>query len=139
MRANDTSSPDPAETLTVSTVTQGNKGGSVSIHGPGTVSYTPVAGFTGVETFTYALPASASRVTARLRLQAIGLEVLDDFQGLTLPIAERVLRNGYVQGNTLRSRVRTLTVPGTQRELRREGDGWTDASPPVPPSACVED
>jgi hypothetical protein len=74
-------------------------------------------------TFSYALPASAARVTARLRLQPIGLDVLDDFQGLTLPITERVLMNGYVQGNTLRSRVGITTVPDTERTLERDAGG----------------
>ena len=80
-------------------------------------------GVAASETFRYALPASAVRVTARLRLQPIGLDVLDDFQGLTLPITERVLMNGYVQGNTLRSRIRITTVPGTERTLERAADG----------------
>lgn len=75
------------------------------------------------KTFSYTLPASAARVTARLRVQPIGLDVLDDFRGLTLPITERVLMNGYVQGNTLRSRVRILTVPGTEHTLERAAAG----------------
>jgi hypothetical protein len=75
------------------------------------------------KTFNYTLPASTARVTARLRIQPIGLDVLDDFQGLTLPITERVLMNGYVQGNTLRSRVRITTVPVTEHTLDRGPTG----------------
>lgn len=51
--ANDSSSPDPLEVLSVTSVTQPVHGG-VSIAGNGaTVSYLPSASFIGVETFTY--------------------------------------------------------------------------------------
>jgi hypothetical protein len=85
----------------------------------------PTAGGPASRTFSYALPASATKVTARLRLQAIGLDVIDDFQGVALPITERVLRDGYVQSNTLRSRVRTITVPGSEHQLELRDGRWT--------------
>jgi VCBS repeat-containing protein len=54
--ANDSSAPDPAETLTIEAVTQGNNGGSVQITNGGTrISYTPANNFTGTETFTYTI------------------------------------------------------------------------------------
>jgi hypothetical protein len=91
----------------------------------------------GEKTLRYALPKTprAARITARLRLQSIGLDVLDDFAGLQLPIAERVLNNVYQNAPTLRSRVPTITVPGTERELVRDGDGWAE-SPAVAPADC---
>ncbi len=53
--ANDTST-DPGETLTIESVTQGSNGGIVDITDGGTrVSYTPMAGFTGTETFRYTI------------------------------------------------------------------------------------
>lgn len=51
--ANDSSSPDPLEVLTITSITQPTHG-SVSIAGNGaTVSYLPNASFIGSETFTY--------------------------------------------------------------------------------------
>jgi len=72
--------------------------------------------------FEYALPAPAARVTARLLIQSIGLDVLDDFQGIELPISQRLLNNGY-QDAQLRSHVPTVVVPGTESELRIGPDG----------------
>jgi hypothetical protein len=89
-------------------------------------------------TMQYELPAPATRVTARLRLQAIGLDVLDDFQGMTLPITERVLGNGYVQGNTLRTRVRTLTVPGTEHTLELRDGHWIASESADSRADCAE-
>jgi hypothetical protein len=93
----------------------------------------------GTKTFRYTLPAAppAARVTARLRLQSIGLDVLDDFAGLQLPIVERVLNNVYQNSPTLRSRVPTITVPGTERELVRNGDSWSE-SPPAARADCSD-
>ncbi|MGV3607065.1 MAG: Ig-like domain-containing protein [Planctomycetaceae bacterium] len=53
---NDSSSPDTGETLVVTAVTQGNKGGTVAIGANGVdVLYTPAANFYGTETFTYTI------------------------------------------------------------------------------------
>ncbi len=53
---NDSSSPDTGETLKVTAVTQGNRGGSVQIGTGGTfINYSPAANFEGVETFTYTI------------------------------------------------------------------------------------
>lgn len=53
---NDTSDPDSAETLTITEITQGNQGGTVAIEvGGDNILYTPAAGFTGSETFTYTI------------------------------------------------------------------------------------
>jgi uncharacterized repeat protein (TIGR01451 family) len=52
--ANDSTAPDPSETLTVTVVTQGSQGGTVVITGGGTgVTYQPAPNFEGTETFTY--------------------------------------------------------------------------------------
>ena len=54
VRANDTLGPDSGETLTVTAVTQGTAGGSVTFTATG-VSYTPAANFIGADTFTYTI------------------------------------------------------------------------------------
>jgi ELWxxDGT repeat protein/VCBS repeat-containing protein len=51
---NDTSNPDPAQTLTITAVTQGSSGGTVTFTGT-TLSYRPAASFVGTETFTYTI------------------------------------------------------------------------------------
>jgi Cytochrome c554 and c-prime len=84
--------------------------------------------------FSYPLPAAPTRITARLRLQAIGLDVIDDFAGIELPITEKVLNSFYMQNHSLRSRIRTITVPGSERELRVQ-DGELIAVDPAPTSA----
>jgi hypothetical protein len=53
--ANDTSAPDPGETLTIISVTQGGNG-SVAITGGGTgLTYTPNANYFGPDSFTYTI------------------------------------------------------------------------------------
>ncbi|MCA9146580.1 MAG: cadherin-like domain-containing protein [Planctomycetales bacterium] len=53
---NDSSSPDPAETLVVTDVTSGLHGGITSIDTvSGQVLYTPRSGFVGIDRFTYTL------------------------------------------------------------------------------------
>ena len=52
--ANDTLGPDSGETLTVTAVTQGSAGGTVTFTATG-VSYAPAANFTGADTFTYTI------------------------------------------------------------------------------------
>jgi hypothetical protein len=51
---NDSFAPDTGETLTVTAVTPGSNGGTVSLVG-GVVSYTPAANVSGTETFTYTI------------------------------------------------------------------------------------
>lgn len=54
--ANDTALPDTGETLTVQGVGAGDAGGTLSVTaGSLSVTYTPLAGFTGIEHFTYTL------------------------------------------------------------------------------------
>ncbi|MHB8897921.1 MAG: Ig-like domain-containing protein, partial [Thermoguttaceae bacterium] len=50
--ANDTTAPDAGETLTLTAVTQGSAGGTVTIEN-GKIRYKPATGKTGQETFTY--------------------------------------------------------------------------------------
>jgi hypothetical protein len=73
----------------------------------------------------YDVPKPAARVTARLLLRPMGLEVLDSFQGMSLPISERVIDTGYLDDGPIRNRIRTLTLSGTQRELVLSGGGAT--------------
>ncbi|MHB0957288.1 MAG: Ig-like domain-containing protein [Pirellulaceae bacterium] len=63
--ANDSSLPDATEVLTISAVGTPTAGGTVSISANGTrVQYTPLAGFTGTDTFTYTVqdPGGATAV-----------------------------------------------------------------------------
>ncbi len=54
--ANDNSGPDLNETLTISAVTQGNRGGTITIINNGQqIRYKPAAGVVGTETFTYTI------------------------------------------------------------------------------------
>ncbi len=55
--SNDTFEPDPSETLTIKTVTQGTNGGTVTISS-GEISYKAPAGFIGSDTFTYTIEDS---------------------------------------------------------------------------------
>lgn len=48
------SDPDGATTLTITDVSTGSAGGTIAIDG-GQINYTPAAGFSGVEAFTYTL------------------------------------------------------------------------------------
>ena len=52
--ANDSSSPDPTETLTIESVTQGSAGGTVTIEN-GKIRYKAASGKLGQETFTYTI------------------------------------------------------------------------------------
>ncbi|KFE60795.1 OmpA family protein [Hyalangium minutum] len=54
--ANDSAAPDDGETLTVITVTQGSRGGTVTIiEGGARVTYQHTPNFSGIETFTYTI------------------------------------------------------------------------------------
>jgi len=86
----------------------------------------------GSRALHYELPEAAARVTARLQLRPLGLEILDDFQGVRLPITERVIDTGYLDDGPIRSRVRTLTVHGTERELVREPRFMNPSTSPGP-------
>lgn len=55
--ANDTSEPDPTQTLTIISVTQGTSGGTVAIDGT-SIRYTAAVGFVGTEAFTYTIQDS---------------------------------------------------------------------------------
>ncbi|MGE3775760.1 MAG: Ig-like domain-containing protein, partial [Pirellulaceae bacterium] len=54
--ANDTIAPDTGETLTITTVTSGSRGGTVTVTQNGTrINYTPAANVFGEESFTYTI------------------------------------------------------------------------------------
>jgi hypothetical protein len=90
----------------------------------------------GTRTFEYRLPAPATRVRARLMVQAIGLDVIDDFAGIDLPITARVIADVYMQNTNLRSRIHTLEVPGTARELKLN-ESQTTQTGVSPESSCA--
>lgn len=52
---NDVITPDTNETLTISAVTQGSNGGTITIVSGSSVRYTPASNFVGTETFTYTI------------------------------------------------------------------------------------
>lgn len=54
LRGNDTSAPDGTQTLTVTSVTQGTAGGTVTLAN-GAVSYLAPVGFVGTDTFNYTI------------------------------------------------------------------------------------
>lgn len=81
----------------------------------------------GQQRISYALPGSAARVTARLMLQAVGLDVIDDFAGVSLPITERVLSKDYSGSGALRGRIPTISVPGTERAWPSQPEDPGDA------------
>jgi len=58
--ANDTSAPDDTQTLTITSVTQGSAGGTVTIEN-NKICYTPAAGKVGQETFTYTIKDTDNR------------------------------------------------------------------------------
>jgi alpha-tubulin suppressor-like RCC1 family protein len=65
--ANDTD-PDPADVLTVLAVADGSNG-SVADNGDGTVTFTPVAGFCGDDTFTYTVTDGQAAVSASVTVE----------------------------------------------------------------------
>ena len=62
---NDSTQPDGSQSLGVIAVTQGSSGGAVAISSDGkSIRYTPAAGFSGTETFTYTI-RDADNLTAQ--------------------------------------------------------------------------
>jgi uncharacterized repeat protein (TIGR01451 family) len=87
--ANDTAAPDTNETLTVTAVTPGSQGGTVTIiDGGARVSYTPAPGFKGTETFTYTL-SDGNGGTA---IATVTVTVIDDRDGDGLSDEDEVAR-----------------------------------------------
>ena len=67
--ANDSSAPDPAETLTIDSVTQGTNG-TVAITDNGTrITYTPSNNFTGSDTFTYKIKDASGAISSSATVQ----------------------------------------------------------------------
>jgi cyclophilin family peptidyl-prolyl cis-trans isomerase len=90
--ANDTSAPDPSETFTVTAITQGTNGGTITItEGGGSVKYTPPANFTGTDTFTYTI-TDAGGLTATATVTVTVLDFLPS------SLAGFVFKNGGSSG-----------------------------------------
>ena len=71
--ANDSFAPDTGETLSVTSVTQGSSGGTVTLVG-GVVSYTPAANASGTETFTYTISdGNTGTATATVTMTLTGV------------------------------------------------------------------
>ena len=71
---NDTIAPDTGETLTLTDVSAGSNGGSVSIGvGGRSIDYTPASDFLGSETFTYTVNdgAASSDATASVTINVL--------------------------------------------------------------------
>ena len=62
VQANDYLTTVPGESATITSVTQGTAGGTVSTSDGVTVLYTPRSGFVGTETFTYTILTSTGKV-----------------------------------------------------------------------------
>ncbi|KAA5543103.1 tandem-95 repeat protein [Roseiconus nitratireducens] len=79
---NDTTAPDSGESLTISSVTNGSAGGSVTITSDQQLQYTPAAGFTGNETFSYTVNdgTPGSDATAVVTVQVLGNSPGIDFR-----------------------------------------------------------
>jgi ELWxxDGT repeat protein/VCBS repeat-containing protein len=76
--ANDTSAPDPDQTLTIISVTQGAVGGTVAIEGD-SIRYTAPSGVTGQDTFTYTIQDTDGLTdTATVTVSIEGLISPDD-------------------------------------------------------------
>ncbi len=98
---------DDGDTLTISALGNTNAGGSVSISGNGpnnTLSYTPAAGFTGIESFSYTISDSAGATASTQVSVSVGAvlntppsAVADDFSLATDsgPATLNVLANDY--------------------------------------------
>lgn len=71
--------PDPEDTLDIIGVTQGNHGTVIIDSGEGTVRYTPSAGYTGVDCFTYTIEdgngnSDTAMVTVAVQAETVLLE-----------------------------------------------------------------
>lgn len=79
--ANDTSAPDATQTLTVTSVTQGTAGGTVTLAN-GVVSYLALEGFIGTDTFSYTIQDTdglTSTATATINVTAVADNSLSGF------------------------------------------------------------
>ena len=85
--ANDSSTPDSGETLTVTAVTQATNGAVQIVNSGGGVAYTPNAGFSGTDTFTYSVDdgnggSATATVTVTVRARpTLRIENADVFEG----------------------------------------------------------
>ncbi|WP_425617498.1 Ig-like domain-containing protein [Anatilimnocola sp. NA78] len=114
--ANDTSGPDTNETRTVSAVTQGSNGGTITI-GPGgnSVRYTPAANFKGTETFTYTVRdngglTDTATVTVTVTDANDNPVAVNDTATTTEDIATAITINVLANDNTGDETGETLTV-----------------------------
>ena len=73
--ANDSIAPDTSETLTITGVTTGSAGGSVTVDAGTSISYQPAANFFGSETFTYTIndgtPGSDATATVTINVTPV--------------------------------------------------------------------
>lgn len=115
--ANDTSAPDPPETLTITGVSTPNQGGSVSISGGGTtIDYTPLISFVGTETFTYTISdgnggtdtatvtVNVNELVLDVKFRVEATDILGNVQN-TFSVGDNFLINVYVQDTRVGSGV----------------------------------
>ena len=65
------------DSITITNVTQGTKGGMVKVKSGGKVLYTPAAGFTGRDTFTYTITAGGQTATATVTVDVKAANAAD--------------------------------------------------------------
>jgi hypothetical protein len=76
VQANDFIRTVPSESASITRVTQGTSGGTVT-HNGSTVTYTPRSGFTGIETFTYTILTSTGKTDTATVTVTTTFQVLD--------------------------------------------------------------
>ena len=129
-----TNDSDPeGNTLTVTTQTNTptSNGGTVTVNADGTYIYTPPAGFTGEDTFTYQVcdngtPSACSTATVTIDVMPqptsgndAPVAVNDNYQGtINKPVSGNILSNDFDPDGT------TLTVSSAMADT--DGDGAAD-------------
>ena len=93
--ANDSSTPDTGETLTITAVGTGNRGGQVTIVEAGKkVQYTPAANIFGAETFTYTISdGNGGTATATVTVNLTAKNDAPDAKDDTLNVAKNSQNN----------------------------------------------
>jgi uncharacterized repeat protein (TIGR03803 family) len=123
--------------MVVTSVSAGTNGGSVVL-GPSEITYTPPAGYLGIDAFTYNISDSEGRSgTGRVFVQVLATNQISTNRLLLSPIwGSYVLSFGGVPGRTY-SVQRAPTVAGPWQTLApvtvvSQGFGvWSDAHPPA--------
>ncbi|ERN40551.1 peptidyl-prolyl cis-trans isomerase (rotamase) - cyclophilin family [Rubidibacter lacunae KORDI 51-2] len=92
----DNDSDIDGDTLSIESVTQGSNGGTVDVNADGTVTFTPAAGFSGTDSFTYTVSdGNGGTDTTKVNVTISNAPVLGALPGVTLT------EDAVVQGATI--------------------------------------